>query len=207
MRLHQPDSRDQDLGRKYFQPFTEIFKGKKRVLELGCGQGVFLEMLKEAGVAAVGVEIDEVLCCNARPRGLEVVQADIFDFLKETEEKFDGCFASHIVEHFAPESVKDLFKLIHRVMEPGGLLVVVTPNIANLRRAAGDFWRDPTHIRPYPISALNKLLAQSGWETVKSGYHTDRPFSLRRKIIYGLRNLVIGRYWGDDDLYVVAQKI
>jgi SAM-dependent methyltransferase len=196
-----------NLAEKYFEPFVELFKDKKRVLDLGCGQGIFLKILKKVGVDAVGVEIDDSLSQMANSQGLKVIQADIFDYLKETTDKFDGCCASHIVEHFTPGVVKNLFRLIHRIMEAGGLLLVVTPNIANLRRAAGDFWRDPTHVRPYPISALNKLLAQSGWETVKSGYHTDRPYSLRRQIIYGLRNLLIGRYWGDDDLYVVAQKI
>lgn len=205
--MHLPDSRDKNMAERYFQPFVNMFLGKERVLELGCGQGFFLEFLKEAGVEATGIEIDAALCQSARLRGLRVIQADIFDYLEKTPDKFDGCFASHIVEHFTPREVEDLFKLVHRAMEDGGLLVIITPNIANLRRAAGDFWRDPTHVRPYPISALQKLLTQSGWEAMESGYHTDRPFSLRRRIVYALRNLLIGHYWGKDDLYVVAQKI
>lgn len=206
--MHIPDQRNVEIAKRYFKPFEKYFIGKKRVLELGSGQGFFIELLNKNGVESVGVEIDKKLCREAESRGLDSITcADFFDYLKETKEKFDGCFASHVVEHFSPSEVKELFKLLHSTVEPGALIVLVTPNIANLRRAAGDFWRDPTHVRPYPISALKKLLEQSGWITIESGYHSDRPFSLRRLIVYFFRNILIGRFWGKDDLYVVAKSM
>jgi len=205
--MHIPDRRDEKIAKRYFDPFIEMFVGKKKVLELASGQGFFLKMLKDAGIESLGVEVDSSLCHNAKSLGLNVVRANLFDYLKATKDKFDGCFASHIVEHFLPSDVQELFRLVHEVIEPGGILIIVTPNIANLRRAVGDFWRDPTHVRPYPISALNKLLEQTGWSVIKSGYHTDRPFSLRRTMVYYIRNLLIGHYWTGDDLYVVAERL
>jgi SAM-dependent methyltransferase len=207
MKPHIPDARERSAAERYFRPFVEMFLGKKKVLELACGQGFFLEALQGAGVDCLGIEVDEGLYQSASSRGLKVLRADIFDYLRTTVDIFDGCFASHIVEHFPPNEVEELFHLVSRVTDKGGLLVIVTPNIANLRRAVGDFWRDPTHVRPYPIPALAKLLGRQGWQVTGSGYHTDRPFSLRRQIVYALRNLLIGHYWGEDDLYVTAQKI
>lgn len=205
--MHCPDERAKISSNNYFAPFLKFFLGKKRILDIACGKGFFLDLLKKSGVASLGVEIDPILCQNAAIRGLNVICMDIFEYLMKTEEKFDGCFASHIVEHFSPSDVNKLFTAIHGVMEPGGLLVIVTPNIANLRRAAGDFWRDPTHVRPYPIPALKKLLEKNGWETINSGYHSNRTFSIRKTIIYSIRNLLIGRYWAKDDLYVVAKRL
>lgn len=205
--MYIADSRDEKIAKTYFEPFIKMFLSKKRVLELASGQGFFLKMLKDVGIEPLGVEIDGSLCRDAKSQGLNIVQANLIDYLKETKDKFDGCFASHIVEHFSPLDVQDLFRLAHEVIEHRGILIIVTPNIANLRRAVGDFWRDPTHVRPYPISALKKLLEQSGWRVIKSGYHTDRPFSLRRTITYCIRNLLIGDYWTGDDLYVVAERL
>ena len=114
--------------------------------------------------------------------------------------------ASHIVEHMLPERVEELLGLLHRALKPGNPLVILTPNIANLRRAVGDFWRDPTHVRPYPVSALEKLLRRTGWQLAESFEYTDRRPSVFRSIVYAVRNKLIGRYWGGDDLVVVARR-
>ena len=206
--MHVADSRDAEVAERYFRPFVGRFAGCRNVVEIASGQGFFLDMLRKASIGAVGVEADAALCAAARGRGLDVRQADFFDFLRSAPAAtFDGCMASHIVEHFLPERVEELLRLLHRVAKPGAVLVILTPNIANLRRAAGDFWRDPTHVRPYPVSALAKLLRRTGWgDPVESFEYTDRKPSLRRAITYRLRNLLVGRYWGGDDLCVIARK-
>lgn len=205
--MHVADARDKEVAERYFRPFVSRFKGCSNVIEIASGQGFFLDMLRQTGIDAVGVETDAELCRAARARGLKVEQADFFDYLKGCAEgSFDGCMASHIVEHLLPERVEELLRLIHRAVKPGSALVILTPNIANLRRAVGDFWRDPTHVRPYPVSALSKLLRRAGWELGESFEYTDRNPSLYRRLVYGLRNRLIGRYWGGDDLCVVARK-
>lgn len=206
--MHVADSRDAEVAQRYFRPFVGRFAGCSQVLEIAAGQGFFLDMLRSASIGAIGVEADAALCEAARTRGLDVRQADFFQFLKDgPPSSFDGVMASHIVEHFLPERVEELLRLLHRAAKPGAVLVILTPNIANMRRAVGDFWRDPTHVRPYPISALAKLLRRTGWgDPVESFEYTDRKPSLRRAITYRLRNLLIGRYWGGDDLCVIARK-
>lgn len=203
--MHVADARDKAVAERYFRPFVARFSGCANVLEIASGQGFFLDMLKAASIGATGVEADAALCEAVRARGLRVENADFFAFLKNAR-GFDGAMASHIVEHMLPERVEELFGLLHRALNPGSPLVILTPNIANMRRAVGDFWRDPTHVRPYPVSALEKLLRRTGWQPVESFEYTDRKFSLKRKIVYSLRNLLLGRYWGGDDLCVVARR-
>jgi len=205
--MHVPDKREREVARRYFAPFIGIFKDCGSVLELASGQGYFLDMLKEAGINATGLELDNGLCETAVQRRLNIINKDIFEFLKEAEPgKYDGCFASHIVEHMLPVQVEEMLGLLYKALNPGSPLVIITPNMANIRRSTGDFWRDPSHVRPYPVSALSKLLKRQGWEMVDSGEHSDRPPSIRRKLVYGLRNLLLGRYWAGDDVYVVAKK-
>ena len=206
--MHIPDPREREAARRYFKPFIENFHGCKCVLDVASGQGHFLELLKEAGINGSGVELDKELCELTRNKELQVVNESFFDYLKKTPPgAFDGANVSHIVEHFTPTQVEELFKLLYNALKLGSPLVVITPNIANIRRAVGDFWRDPTHVRPYPISALSKLLRRSGWEVVKSGEYTDRKPSLSRALIYGIRNALLGRYWCGDDLFVVARRL
>lgn len=207
MSMHVADARDREVAKRYFRPFVARFAGCVNVIEVASGQGFFLDMLKEASIGAIGVEADGGLCAAARARGLKVEQGDFFSFLRQSQAgTYDGAMASHIVEHFLPERVEELLALLQRAVRPGSQLVILTPNIANLRRAVGDFWRDPTHVRPYPVSALSKLLRRTGWEVAESFEYTDRTPSLKRTIVYGLRNALLGRYWGGDDLCVVARK-
>lgn len=205
--MHIADSRDRVVAYRYFQPFVQRFRTCKAVLDIASGQGYFLEMLRGAGITGTGIELDAALCAQAREKGLHVINADFFTFLKQVKVgEYDGCFASHIVEHFFPARVEEMFGLLAQAMPPGALFIVVTPNIANIRRAVGDFWRDPTHVRPYPISALSKLLRRNRWEVIDSGECTSRPPSLRRTLAYAIRNLLFGRYWVGDDIYVVARR-
>jgi 2-polyprenyl-3-methyl-5-hydroxy-6-metoxy-1,4-benzoquinol methylase len=205
--MHIPDPREREVARRYFKPFVPYFKECKAVLDVASGQGHFLELLKEAGIPATGIELDHELCQLSNQKGLHAVNASLFDFLTKAEPaSFDGAFASHIVEHFTPQQVEELCKLLWKAAKPDSTLIIVTPNIANIRRAIGDFWRDPTHVRPYPVPALTKILKRSGWEVVASDEYTDRKPSLARTISYGIRNLLLGRYWVGDDLYVVAKR-
>jgi O-antigen chain-terminating methyltransferase len=205
--MHVPDPRDREIARRYFAPFLKHFQSCRAIVDIASGQGHFLELLKEAGLNGTGVELDEGLCAASKEKGLRVIQASFFDHLKSVPPgTYDGANVSHIIEHFTPVQVEELFKLLHGALKPGSPMVVLTPNIANIRRAVGDFWRDPTHVRPYPISAISKLLRRSGWEVVESDEYTDRKPSLVRAISYGLRNLLFGRYWCGDDLYVIARR-
>jgi SAM-dependent methyltransferase len=205
--MHVPDPREREVARRYFQPFIERFRGCQAIVDVASGQGHFLELLKEAGLNGTGVELDQELSERTRAKGLKVINESFFDHLKAVAPgTYDGANVSHIVEHFTPVQVEELFKLLHHALKPGSPMVILTPNIANMRRAVGDFWRDPTHVRPYPISALGKLLRRAGWEVADSGEYTDRKPSLGRALIYALRNALLGRYWCGDDVFVVARR-
>jgi O-antigen chain-terminating methyltransferase len=205
--MHIPDPREREVARRYFAPFLKHFQGRKSVVDIASGQGHFLELLKEAGIHGTGIELDAELAASCQKKGLNVVQGNFFEYLKTvTPGTYDAAHVSHIIEHFTPTQVEELFRLLHQALPPGAPMVLLTPNIANIRRAVGDFWRDPTHVRPYPISAVSKLLRRTGWEVVESGEHTDRKPSLLRSLSYALRNALFGRYWVGDDVYVIARR-
>ncbi len=205
--MHIADYRDQEVAQRYFKPFVPYFQNCQSVVEVASGQGYFMGMLRDAKINATGIELDTVLAQRSKEKGLNVINANFFEWLDQSPPgQFDGAFASHIVEHFSPKEVEQLFALLAKAVKPGGIFVVVTPNIANIRRAVGDFWRDPTHVRPYPIPVLGKLFSRTGWEMIEAKEYTDRKPSILRSIQYGIRNMLIGKYWVGDDLYVVGKR-
>ena len=73
-------------------------------------------------------------------------------------ERFDGVFASHLVEHLPADHVPGLVERIAAVLSPGGRAVLVTPNARNLVVLTETFWLDPTHVRPWPRPLLGRLV-------------------------------------------------
>jgi SAM-dependent methyltransferase len=142
--LRFPDKRSREEARAYFQPFLKYFRGRHAVVDVACGQGHFLELLKEAGVEGVGVEVDAELCAVCREKGLPVIHDDLFVHLRSVAPgTYDAAHVSHIIEHLPPPQVAELFRLLHRILPPGAPMVVLTPNIANLHQVAGYFWHEP----------------------------------------------------------------
>ena len=131
------------------RPRVRFFKESKKVLDAACGPGFFLELLKEAGIEAVGVDRNEEIVEKVKLKGLKVIHSDIFDYLENVGESYGGIFCSHLLEHLLFNRVIRLIELLIKKLEPGGVLVLVFPNSASIRLHLFGFWRDPEHVRFY----------------------------------------------------------
>lgn len=124
-------------------------------VDLGCGRGEWLELLGEHGYTAMGVDIDDAMLAACRERGLQVITGDALSYLKSlANDSVAIVSAFHVVEHIAFEDLQTLLIEAKRVLRPGGLLILETPNPENLAVGACHFYLDPTHIRPIPPDLL-----------------------------------------------------
>ncbi|MCL4487937.1 MAG: methyltransferase domain-containing protein [Chloroflexi bacterium] len=143
--------------------YVDLFRGRGHVLDLGCGRGEFLELVSANGIRATGVDADQDMVEFSRERGLNVVHADLFEYLKELQpSSLDGIFAAQVIEHLPPEQVRLLINLCSQRLGTGGLLVLETVNPL-CPSALSNFWMDPTHIRPVPPKLLTFLLEEAGF--------------------------------------------
>jgi SAM-dependent methyltransferase len=152
---------------------AEELEGGKHgpVLEVGCGRGEFLGLLRDAGIAGRGVDLDAGMVEIARADGFDVVHADAVEYLHADPAPgpFQGVFCAHFIEHLEPEQVARLLQGVRRVLAPGGRFVAVTPNPACYAVLTHDFWWDPTHVRFYDRPLVEFFCRQAGFEVESSG--------------------------------------
>jgi len=138
------------------------------VLDLGCGRGELLLLLREAGVEATGVESDAAVAVAARRRGLKVVEGDVLEVLRgQPAANWGAVTAIHLLEHLRPEALLAVLAEVRRVLRPGGLLLAECPNPHSLRVGAALYWQDPTHQRPLLPETLELFMRASGFMVLR----------------------------------------
>jgi 2-polyprenyl-3-methyl-5-hydroxy-6-metoxy-1,4-benzoquinol methylase len=145
--------------RGLLEPYVELLQDHAPVLDVGCGRGELLSLLREAGVEARGVDSDEGMVTRARRLGVDVEHDDGIAYLDRLEPASLGAVtAIHVVEHLPYEQLERLFAAARTALRPGGLLVAETINPHSLS-AFKTFWVDPTHRGPlFPEVAFTLAL-------------------------------------------------
>jgi O-antigen chain-terminating methyltransferase len=142
------------------------------VLDVGCGRGLFLELLRDAGIAGAGVDASAESVAECHAKGfIDVEQGDALAALARRSElgaRYDGVFCSHLIEHLAGPDAVQLIALAAGLLAPRGRLLLVTPNVANLKVWTKAFWLDPSHQRPYPRRLLEAMLEAAGLRVAAS---------------------------------------
>lgn len=129
-----------------------------KILELGCGPGIFLTFLKNEGfLNAEGIDISAEQVQIAQNKGVKAQVANVFEFLKEQPEKFQMIFALDFIEHFTKEELLQLIPLISNALQPGGLFILHTPNGEGLFSGQVKFG-DLTHLTIFTAASLEQLL-------------------------------------------------
>lgn len=151
----------------FVQPLAQRHPGLP-VLDLGCGRGEWLELLQANQIAAHGIDLDEGMLAACRERGLSVRHADALRHLATLPAHSQLAVTGfHIAEHLLFADLQTLLTQARRVLVPGGLLILETPNPENLVVGSATFYIDPSHQRPLPSQLLSFLVEYQGFEGVK----------------------------------------
>lgn len=131
------------------------------LLDIGCGRGEWLELLKENGLRARGVDINSIFINQCRERGLEAIESDAILYLRSLPGSSLGALtALHLIEHLPFKMLISLLDETVRVLKPGGIAIFETPNPDNILVGSRNFYLDPTHRKPLP-SDMIKFMAEA----------------------------------------------
>jgi 2-polyprenyl-3-methyl-5-hydroxy-6-metoxy-1,4-benzoquinol methylase len=148
--------------------YLDYFFERGEVLDIGCGRGEFLAMLRERGTAARGVDLDEQMVARCREQDLTADCADAVEFLnRQPDGAFGGVFMSQVVEHLSTEHLVALLDAIARKTSEGAVLIVETINPESLPVMMRWFWLDPTHVRLVHPETLQYFIEEAGF-TIKT---------------------------------------
>ena len=146
---------------------AQIAPGDSLVLDLGCGRGEWLELLRQNGYKALGIDLNQVVVAECQQRGLDVREADIIDYLQSLEDNSVALVTGfHLIEHLPFEILMKLLSEGFRVLRPRGMVIFETPNPANVLIGSCNFYFDPTHRNPLPSLMTQFLAKYSGFSPV-----------------------------------------
>lgn len=197
--------------------YLKFFKNKKNVLDLGCGRGEFLELLRDNNINAIGVDIykDYVDYCNMN--GLNVINEDMIAYLEKCK-MTDGIFAAQVVEHLNFSELLQFCNLAYDKLEMNSYLVIETPNPTSLATFTNSFYIDATHTKPVHPLALEYYLKRCNFKNIQIIYTESSKMGSKIPLLSGINmdnleeynrvmQIVSNLLFGSQDYAIIAQKI
>jgi O-antigen chain-terminating methyltransferase len=162
--------------RQRVSEYLPFFTGARDVLDVGCGRGEFLGLLRDQGIAARGIDINGSMVDVCRQQGLDVTEADALSYLRaQPDRSLGGLFAAQVVEHLEPRYLTSLLDAAFDKLRPGSAIILETINPACWFAFFESYIRDITHVRPIHPDTLTYLLIATGFQHVDVRYRAPYP--------------------------------
>jgi SAM-dependent methyltransferase len=157
--------------RERIKSYVPLFAGASNVLDIGCGRGELLDLLRQAGVTARGIDTNQAMVDECRSRGLDVERVDALTFLDaQGDATLGGLIAIQVVEHFEPAYLVRVLQVAYQKLRRGAPLVLETINPACWMAFFETYIRDLTHARPLHPDTLRYLVQAAGFTSVNIEY-------------------------------------
>lgn len=188
----------------------------RSALDLGCGRGEWLQLMQEQGIPVKGIDSNHLMVTYCQTLSLDAIQENVFTYLNElNDNSVDLITSFHLIEHLPFELLLTFYEEILRVLRPGGMLILETPNPENLFVGACNFHYDPTHNKPLPPNFVRFLLETKGFvkiEILRMNEHRVDPVKLLEidhpltEKINQLIALLNGSFFAPPDYAIIAYK-
>jgi O-antigen chain-terminating methyltransferase len=183
--------------------------GEAPALDLGCGRGEWLDLMRDEQIAAAGVDTARHMVEHCTARGLTAAHADLLEYLRNLPGgSLSAVTLFHVVEHLPAGCIPELLDEVVRVMKEGGVALFETPNPRNLLVATYNFHLDPTHNRPLPSELLAFLAESRGLRSVEVLPLHPFPDSFRlEENSCPAARLVNDAFFGPQDYGLIGWKL
>jgi len=184
-----------------------VERGLGPVIDLGCGRGEWMVLLRSKGIVSVGIDSNALMIADCRQQGLNVEFTDAVGFLKGLDEGSIGAVSAfHLIEHLPFAKLHALVKECYRVLQPGGWILFETPNPENVLVGSHTFYSDFTHRNPVTPTALQFLAAHHGFRELEIVRSNPYPPEARVPGNDPLTERVNGHLCGPQDFALIARK-
>lgn len=157
--------------RDYLPHLPDVINESAPLVDLGCGRGEWLHLLREYGVPSIGIDANSVAVAECLEADLNVTRSDIMEFLTRRPDHSVGTFTLfQVLEHLPFPMLVEVLREMRRVLVPGGRVIAEVPNARNISVSAGTFWLDPTHLRPLFPDLLLFLAREVGFAQAEGLY-------------------------------------
>lgn len=154
-----------------YLPYISNLPYKKeeiKLLDLGCGRGEWLDLLRDNNYSAKGIDLNTFMINSVKAMGLDVEKIDLLTYLKSLpSNSIHAITGFHIIEHLSFEILTDMYDEVYRVLVPQGIAIFETPNPQNLTVGAFNFYTDPTHLNPIPAHTAKFVMQQHNFKDVQ----------------------------------------
>ena len=165
----------EDIRRRVAE-YLPLFAGASDVLDVGCGRGEFLALLRDQGITSRGIDVNAAMVEVCRQQGLDAWEADALTYLRaQPDGSLGGLFAAQVVEHLEPRYLTSLLDAAFDKLRPGSTIVLETINPACWFAFFESYIRDITHVRPLHPDTLTYLLVATGFQQVEVRYRAPYP--------------------------------
>lgn len=199
--------------------YLPYFQDRSNILDIGCGRGEMLSLLKDNGIIAKGIDLFKDYVEFCRNEGLNVMVGDGIEYIENSTEKYGGIFAGQVVEHISVGQILRFCKASYEHLEDGACLIIETPNPMCLSVFTNSFYIDPSHIKPVHPLTLKYYLEKAGFNQIEILY-TDVsrcPNSIPKLNINGVDESELKEYnnamhivsellFGSQDYAIIATK-
>lgn len=191
---------------KVYLPVLSKARVTSDILDVGCGRGELLEVLREGGLKARGVDNNRILVERCQSLSLDVTESEALTYLRSLpEESLNAVTALHFAEHLPFEILVQFLDEAGRTLKPGGLIILETPNPENLLVGSCNFYLDPTHRNPIPIPTMELLVTARGFsqpEVMRLHPVASAPIEVKDQLTSHLNHYL----YGPMNYAVVAHK-
>lgn len=182
---------------KYCTKIPLINRKKNSFIDIGFGRGEFIDLLYDNKFTNIeGVDINEEFVSKADKNKFEIYHDDGIRHMYLSEKKYYGISAFHLIEHIDFPQLFDLLLICSKKLVKGGILILETPNVENIKVGSTTFYLDYTHKLKLPVQLLTMMLKYFGFTKVEVLYLQPEKTTTQgiNQLLYGARDLGIVAY-------------
>jgi O-antigen chain-terminating methyltransferase len=191
---------------KVYLPVLQKAGISSDILDVGCGRGEWLQVLREEGFQARGIDTNRILIQQCKELSLDVEEREALSYLGSLSDgSLSAVTAFHFAEHLPLETLVKFLDESGRALKPGGLIILETPNPENLLVGSCNFYLDPTHKNPIPIPTMKLLVEARGFrceEVLKLHAVSSTKIEVKDQLTSHLNHFL----YGPMNYAIVARK-